>query len=288
VSYDLANRKPPRVTFDVRTGVEVEFDVEKATCMLDIRSNTYINMAEHNLYQHSGNYSKWVHLNDNQGVAVTGLTSCGAVFLANSDLSRIAAGHMSGDALYAEKWLDALLEGGKIKPSFMVWGTGTSGSRKTGGSILLRYMEALGIPPSRAPAVAGCGAVFLVKSAPTAIVHATRDVSIKVKRSGQAVQREYREPTESERIRTEFDGSVKNYDGPGSVNEFMLIQSLLKITRGQTVGIIFDETEQIKFISEYGKDVLKRYYQTLPFDLKSALLEFEIFKAHPDFLTDIR
>ena len=285
MSYDLTNRDS--VTFNVLTGAKVEFDVGNATCVLDIHSNLFIDMAKHGLHQKSGNYSRWVSLNDNEGVAVTGLTSCGAVFIANREFSRIAAGHMSGDAFLAQEWLDALLKDASIKPWFMVWGTGPTGSRRTGGTVLRQYMKALDISSmARAPAVAGCGAVFLVKSA-IPIVHATRDVWINVKRSGQAVKKEYKVSTELERAVAKFNNSVKLYDGSDTTSQFLLLQSLLSIMRNQTVGIIIEESKQKEFILQNG-DVLKQYYQTLPPGLKTAFLKFAIFEAYPDFAAAIR
>jgi hypothetical protein len=285
------NRRPrENLTFDAVTGAEAQFDIRAATCVLDIHSNILFDMHDYGLHQTSGNYSKWVHLDDNQGVAVTGLASCGAVFLANEDFSRVAAGHMSGDALYAAEWLCKLMAGGHRGtriPRFILWATGTSGSRSVrfGGHVLLKYMGTFNIPPSRAPAVAGCGAVLLIKSAAGAIVHASRSHEIAgCNRSGQAIKDEYKEPSQEEQILGDFHTKVKNYDGEGIVSQFLLIQSISSlIAYHPPITFTTGKEAQEKALSEHGKNVTNAYYTTLPTYLKPAFLEFAIFKSHPEW-----
>src|SRR4051812_10493820 len=103
MSFILSPRRNS-VAFDVTTQARIRFDVTKTTCILDINSNTWINLREFALDEivNQGNYSNWVPLRANEGVAVSGLTSCGAVFVANNDFSKVAAGHMSGDARFVD------------------------------------------------------------------------------------------------------------------------------------------------------------------------------------------
>jgi hypothetical protein len=112
MSFGLSQQRSS-VTFDMTTGAEVDVTVENATCILDIHSNISMNMAEFGLdeLRSHGNFSRWVSLDAEEGVAVTGLTSCGAVFVANKDFSRVAAGHMSGDAQFVEGWCRKLSSG---------------------------------------------------------------------------------------------------------------------------------------------------------------------------------
>lgn len=175
MSFILEYPRKQNVAFTIAGEQEVEFQ-PSGRCVLDINSNFYFNMRGFGLLQNGlqGNFSKWVELNNNEGLAVTGLTSCGAVFVASSDFSRVAAGHMSGDAQYVKEWCDGLLKDSAVQPHFLVFGSGLDGSARTGGEVLMKYMKRFDIPPNRAPAVKGCGSVYVRRSGSSATVYASR------------------------------------------------------------------------------------------------------------------
>src|SRR5262245_36022509 len=188
----MLSEECPSVTFAMMGAAEVMFDVQNATCILDIHSNLPMNMGRFGLneIENQGNYSKWVSLQPNQGVAVTGLASCGAVFVANIDFSRIAAGHMSGDAQFVEDWCKKLLTSSPtVTPHFVLWGTGPDGGLKSGGMVLLDYMNKFKIPPVRAPAVAKCSQIFLMRSQTGGGIACASRTAIPFQREGQAIQK---------------------------------------------------------------------------------------------------
>ena len=152
-----------QVAFKVPDGSAIDFDPSGSECLLNINRNLWFDMKGlASIQDHDGNFSKWMTLEANQGIAVTGLTSCGAIFFANADFSRVAAGHMSGDAVFTEAWCDYL--GQRLQPFYLIFGTGFDGSARIGGAVLMQYMKAFEIPPSRAPAVKGCGKIFVCRS----------------------------------------------------------------------------------------------------------------------------
>ena len=152
------------VAFKVPDGKAIDFDPSGTKCLFDINRNLWFDMrGAGSVQDNQGNFSKWMTLDANEGIAVSGLTSCGAVFFASHDFSRIAAGHMSGDAVFAEEWCEKLGEG--LQPFYLIFGTGFDGSARRGGEVLMQYMRRFNIPPSRAPAVKGCGKIFVCRSA---------------------------------------------------------------------------------------------------------------------------
>jgi hypothetical protein len=272
------------VAFDLTTGAEVRFEVEQATCILDIHSNRAINMADFGLdeFRTHGNFSKWVSLDENEGVAVTGLTSCGAVFLANRDCSRVAAGHMSGDARFVGGWCAKLADSSpKVEPYFILWGTGPDGSRKTGGKLLLDYMRWFGISPSRAPAVAACGALFLVRSR-AGVACASHTIAIPFQRRGQAVREVIRQ-TEEEKVARALL-TLESFNSREINDQFMLIYTLANWVHYQK-GVPFktDEPSMSELIAEHGKAVTQAYLAQLPVNQKGYFLQFEIFKLYPSW-----
>jgi hypothetical protein len=317
VSFELSPKRAS-VAFDMTTGTEVDFDdVEEATCILDIHSNLSMNMGDLGLdvdIRH-GNFSKWVSLEFNQGVAVTGLTSCGAVFIANRDFSRVAAGHMSGDAQFVEDWCAKLLRSGSgVEPYFILWGTGTSGSRKTGGMVLLQYMRRFGpqpppplpprvgipsiprvgappsrrfgIPPSRAPAVASCGAIFLVRSG-RGTAYASHTIELPFRRRGQAV-RETRtfETTETGTIVSSYS-DIKGYDIDDLVNQALLIYRISQEIDYEKIPMPFSAEAQKTVLTLHGKKVTKAYLEVLsrvPRSFRDEFVTFKIFKHYPDWI----
>ncbi|MCK9605066.1 MAG: hypothetical protein M0R33_01290 [Methylomonas sp.] len=282
MSFGLSQQRSS-VAFDMTTGAEVSFDVENASCILDIHSNISMNMAEFGLpeFLTHGNFSKWVSLDANEGVAVTGLTSCGAVFIANKDFSRVAAGHMSGDARFVKDWCNKLSNSNSnVQPHFILWGTGPTGSRKTGGKVLMEYMRYFGISPSRAPAVASCGAIFLVRSQ-RGVAYASNTIAIPFKRRGQAV-REFKMPTQEESaVRDYFN--LETFNSQSLPDQLMLIQAIARLVNHENIPLAFDEESQKKLISLHGKVVTKAYLELVPVLLKSRFLQFEIFKLYPDW-----
>src|SRR5689334_16842287 len=101
MSYSL-NTERSSVAFAMDTGEQIQERPDDFDCVLDIYSNRTLDLGPVGLgeFGHQGNYSGWMALSDNEGVAVTGLTSCGAVLVANANFSFVAAGHMSGDARF--------------------------------------------------------------------------------------------------------------------------------------------------------------------------------------------
>lgn len=165
MSFGLAFGGRTQVAFRVPDEAEVEFTTSEYKCRFNNRTNTWFDMGSYALFQDplKGNYSRWISTKRNQGVAVTGLTSCGAIFFANHDFSKIAAGHMSGDAQFVEDWCK-LLEYSH-KPFYLVFGAGPDGSVSMAGEVLMNYMKRFGIQPNCAPAVQGCSQIFVCRSA---------------------------------------------------------------------------------------------------------------------------
>lgn len=161
MSFILSQQRP-RVAFSVPGGNTIAFDLSGYRCMLDIKTNLYFTMP-HAMIQDAfrGNFSTWINVSPSQAVAVSGLTSCGAVFVANTDFSRIAAGHMSGDVQYIEEWCDELGDSDAGPPHYLVWATGPDSSGWRRGTMLMEYMNRLRIPPIRAPAVKSCSEIVL-------------------------------------------------------------------------------------------------------------------------------
>ena len=273
------------VAFEMTTGKVVgdAAQAADATCILDIHSNLAMNMVDFGLELEGnrGNYSKWVTLAPNEGIAVTGLTSCGAIFVANGDFSRVAAGHMSGDAQFVEEWCASLMKS-SVTPTFILYGTGTSGSRETGGKVLSKYMKYINnLPPVRAPAVASCGSIFLVRST-RGLAVASRNPELPFKRKGQAVRAERTKLSEVDGLMLDYL-NLKDYDEDNLANFVMLI-SALGHRVGVPVGLAFDEVAQKELLAQHGKDVIKRYGELLakmPPDYKQDFLKFEIFKRYP-------
>lgn len=283
MSFELSPKRPV-VAFDITTGQEVDAQPDDAKCKLDIHSNLAIDMGGMGYRSDAclGNYSTWVDLQANEGVAVTGLTSCGAVFLANSDFSKVAAGHMSGDAQFFDDWCRSLLRT-QTKPAFLLWGTGTTGSRSRGGKMLMAYMKAFGLSPSRAPAVASCGAIFLVRST-RGLAFASQDVRLPFQAIGQAVRDVVLEHSPLTRLLIEYAG-YKNYDEAGDlVNAYLLIKTLAA-SFNEDVGFDFDEEAQTEVIKTRGPTLIKRYAKTVA-EMPSSYLDdfkrFNLFKRFPE------
>ena len=281
MSFEL-NADRTEVAFYVRGGTAIEdFDETAVTLVLDISSNMHMDMGDHAFRgtvsksnQTPGNFSGWVALKPGQGVAVSGLTSCGAVFLANQDFSRIAAAHMSGDAHFAEDWATQL---GKDAPHFLLWGTGPDGSRSSGGQVLWEYMKGLKIPPARAQAVAGCGCIALTASGVALASRSTRFFACK--RSGQAIQKT-RGPVSAEDLdRLNFYTLCTSFNSTSKPDQFMLFRAVASYV-GVSTPFAFDEEEQQEAIAN-GKEIFGAYYRKLPSNLKATFLKFEIFKLHP-------
>ncbi|MCF7993570.1 MAG: hypothetical protein K9L32_00615 [Chromatiaceae bacterium] len=287
----LLDQSRPSVAFNMRTGrEEVDFEVEKATCKLDIHSNQSINMGEFGLVLPgaNGNFSDWVELESNQCVAVTGLASCGAVFIAKNDFSRVAAGHMGGDAHFFDGWCSALLGRGEDARNYWIlWGTGPDGSRRTGGMYLLKYMERFGVvPPSRAPAVVSCGAITLVRSATTGIAYASQEPGIPFKCQGQAVRSKIT-PSLEEKIMQDFLMLERNFNvddtANATANHFMLFQEVARLAHlSGTFRFSFKEQDQKQLIRDHGKEVVTAYLKILPERLQARFLSLKVFERYPE------
>lgn len=157
-------------------------------CLLNISSNLPSQMANKSGAEliafstvFEGNFSGWVTLAPNDAIAVSGLTSCGAVFVANHNFSKVAAGHMSGDVQFVKRWCELLAEDTTINPHYMLFATGNSGGYNA-GEVLKSYMKTWGMwaHPVRAPSVKNVGSVLLCRSAAgnMGVVHAQRDSSL--------------------------------------------------------------------------------------------------------------
>jgi hypothetical protein len=249
------------------------------TCVLDIHSNLAISMGNFGLgdFDNSGNYSTWVPLADNEGVAVTGLTSCGAVLVANHNFSQVAAGHMSGDARFVSGWCKYLMSA-RVKPAFMLWGTGTSGSRETGGSVLMQYMNALRLQPSKAPAVASCGSILLARSS-GGKAFASREVYFEFRRKGQAVRTFTKRSPQAELL-SQFD-TLKSFDDSGDLNHYAMLLATLGNYVGEEVPLLHKEDAQRALILARGPELMKKFAALLPDSFQQAFRNFNIFKAFP-------
>jgi hypothetical protein len=291
VSYDLASPFEPArtsVTFNMNNGALVDFDLKNTSCVLDIYSNVKINMADYRMEEVDamGNYSKWVDLNFYDGVAVTGLTSCGAVFVADQTFSCVAAAHMGGDAQFAEDWCEKLVSSRpKVVPYYILWGTGPDGSRSSGGKILLEYAKHLNVPFTRAPAVAACGAIFLART-PTGIAAASRSTDtseLPFKRTGQAV-RTYKMPTREEIIVQHWLG-LDIFNSDKIVEHYLMIQSMgVFINYKPELPFTMDEKAMERTLSLHAKQITTQYVARLPVGFKAKFSGFKIFKQHPEWI----
>lgn len=282
MSFELGPNRL-QVAFDVTTGELIDDKPDDARCKLDIHSNISMDMGGKEFADNTGegNFSRWIELQAGEGVAVTGLTSCGAVFLANSDFSRVAAGHMSGDARLAKAWCSYIHKSG-TKPSFLLWGTGTSGSRKTGGKVLMSYMDEFGLSPSRAPAVAGCGAIFLVRSN-RGRAFASWEVRLPFQAMGQAVRKVREAPSQLSSRLTQY-ASLKDSDEAGTTVDAYMILYMLAPEFGQSLPIVTDEKELLKLIRQHGPGLMRAYAKvvaTLPTSWIQDFNEWKLFKTYP-------
>jgi len=272
------------IAFDMTTGSTLSETADNVTCVLDIHSNLAMNMGNFGLdrFSSSGNYSVWVPLVDNEGVAVTGLTSCGAVLVANRDFSRVAAGHMSGDATFVNGWCDYLMNNrAGVRPAFMLWGTGTSGSRKTGGKVLMQYMKALKLSPSKAPAVASCGSILLARSS-RGKAFASYDVRFEFRRTGQAV-RTFSERNPLAELLSQFS-MLQDFDNSADLTNYTMLLVTLGTYVGESVTLQFAPDKQKTLIVEQGPALMQKYapkVAQLPADYQKAFRSFNIFKAFP-------
>jgi hypothetical protein len=287
MSFEL-NQHRKTVAFDLPTGAPISsVDLSKITCILDIYSNVPINMDGLGFHEFDkyGNFSTWVSLKSNQAVAVTGLTSCGAVFIANGDFTRVAAGHMSGDAQFVAGWCEKLKSIGRgIEPSYILWGTGTDGSRRTGGSVLAQYGEFFNIPLTRAPDVVSCGAILLARSpSGSGVAYASYLPDISFRRAGQAVREDLTLPDKESQAVIDFE-TLNKYNTRTVMDQMMLIVELgRRLWYQPQLMLVFDDDSQEKMLSSHGKIVAQKYLAGLPANCKNLFLEFEIFKLHPDW-----
>jgi hypothetical protein len=176
IAFKIPNGMPESVLSEDPRDFNVKIDI--STNMYAGRSVVGQNFLSMN-GEEDGNFSNWIDLAINEAAAVSGLTSCGAIFCANSDFSKVAVGHMSGDVRYSETWVNLLKRSNKIKPYYMVFATGNDGGYNA-GEILMNYMVAFDMRrhPLRAPAVKSCGSIALIRaSADSAVVFARRGAS---------------------------------------------------------------------------------------------------------------
>lgn len=184
MSYILQFPDRKQVAFRVPGDNQIPYLPPQDPPILDISSNLPygVNMGAHKLIQDyvRGNFSKWISVPRGLGVAVSGLTSCAAIFAASENFDWIAAGHMSGDAQFVKQWCEELLHATPgVAVKYLIFGTGPDSSARRGGSVLLEYMRFCGISPARAPAVKGCGSILVHRSpGDSASVYARRDTSL--------------------------------------------------------------------------------------------------------------
>ena len=279
MSFELGPNRL-QVAFDITTGELIDDKPDDARCKLDIHSNISMDMGGMQFADDTseGNFSRWVELQAGEGVAVTGLTSCGAVFLANSDFSRVAAGHMSGDARLAKAWCSYIHKSG-TQPAFLLWGTGAIGARGWGGRVLMSYMKEFRLAPSRAPAVAGCGAVFLVRSN-RGCAFAWSAVQMPFQTVGQAVRRLSSSSLELAAKLTQY-ASLRVADEAGTIEQsYMLLYEL----SDRSLPIVFEDEARLKSILENGPGLMRAYAKVVATFLPSYIQDFQqwkLFRTYP-------
>ena len=283
MSYELSPQRRS-IAFDMPSGNRIDEQPDGYDCVLDIHSNVVMDLGAMGLgtYGHQGNYSGWVSLADNEGVAVTGLTSCGAVLVANPDFSRVAAGHMSGDACFVKDWCAALTTGrNAVQPAYMLWGTGPTGSRSTGGQMLMQYMKAFGLNPAHAPAVAACGAIFLVRSG-RGKAFAHHDVRIAFRPQGQAV-RTPREPSALRDALMRFT-TLQDFDVSDDMANFAMLMTSLGGYVNERVALEMDPDAAHAMILARGPALMRRFVPLLadlPESYQQAFRDFNLFRKYP-------
>jgi hypothetical protein len=290
-SFVILDQHSNTVAFDLRTGAQISFDLSKITCILDIYSNAGTTMEGLGLpkFDKDGTFSTWVSLEPNQAVAVTGLASCGAVFIANGDFTRVAAGHIGGNASFVADWCEELqrIDRG-IKPSYVLLGTGPAGSPDTSG-ILRQYVECFHISADCARDVVSCSKILLARSQ-SGVVYASRSGDISFRRAGQAVRGDFTLPdTKSPEV--EYFKTLAIYDSGKLDAQMTLIQALgkrLDYRPKIPFGFSEDAQEALRPLQEallslHGKEIAQQYLARLPAYWQDRFLQFKIFQKHPDW-----
>ena len=155
-------------------------------CLVNISSNLppwmISNPGSHHFSiadPNKGNFTNWMTLGPMDAMAVSGLDSCGAIFVTNHNFSQVAAGHMSGDVQFVEDWCTLLSWSPHIAPHYLVFACGHNGGYNS-GEVLGKYMTAFDLwsHPVRAPTITGTGSVLLMRTAVGAVVHARRNSTL--------------------------------------------------------------------------------------------------------------
>jgi len=172
-----------QMAFRVPGDNQIPYSPPQNPPILNIYTNLPLNMGAHGLINDysRGNFSKWISVPQGFGVAVSGLTSCAAIFAASENFDWIAAGHMSGDAQFVNQWCEELLHGAPdVAVRYLIFGTGPDSSARRAGSVLMEYMQFWHISPACAPAVKGCGSILVQRSpgGESASVYARHDTNL--------------------------------------------------------------------------------------------------------------
>jgi hypothetical protein len=136
------------------------------------------------------------------------------------------------------------------------------------------------IPPSRAPAVVSCGAIFLVRSQ-RGVAYASHSVEIPFKRRGQAV-RDAKLPSNDDLVKLNFL-TLDIFDTDSIADQLMLLQTISAWVNRKPIPVPFDEPSQKNLITLHGRQVTKAYLELLPHSLRKQFLDFKIFAHHPDW-----
>jgi hypothetical protein len=214
-----------------------------------------------------------------QAVMVSGLTSCGAVLVANQDFSQVAAGHMSGDARLVTDWCKALLANAQgPKPYYLIWGTGPDGGVAVGLREHNAYIAQLGIAMGRSPAVANCFAVALTRDGS---VFAARDTRFDFKRSGQAVHVPRPEIAADDQVVLDYMMLMSTFDTATPPDQIMLLESIARKVGHEPVAIVMDEPAIKQTVAARGKDLCAAYDRMLPQHLRQQFRSHPFFQANP-------
>jgi hypothetical protein len=171
-SYIIQYPKPTQLAISVPDGKEITYSSPEKSPILNISSNLYMGMNGYGLIQdNQGNFSISIKVPPGSSVTVSMLDSCCAIFLISEDFDSIAAGHMSGDAVFVEDWCKKLSK--SSAPKYLIWGFGGKSSLMLSQKVLAEYIKCCNIEPKNVFAVYGCGSIQVQRSSGGAVVYAS-------------------------------------------------------------------------------------------------------------------
>lgn len=143
----------------------------------------------------------------------------------------------------------------------------------------MSYMKEFRLAPSRAPAVAGCGAVFLVRSN-RGCAFAWSAVQMPFQTVGQAVRRLSSSSLELAAKLTQY-ASLRVADEAGTIEQsYMLLYEL----SDRSLPIVFEDEARLKSILENGPGLMRAYAKVVATFLPSYIQDFQqwkLFRTYP-------